>query len=150
MGDAVEPEPMQADLPMQSDPGTPASFKDIASIADVNERNKWHRAHYADIDGLYAPCTRSRPGQTQESTLRPWGAPPATGRNFEHTFSVTVKHTTLRTILAIAAEHDVEVQGGDVTQAYLQADWPTEQKVYPDIPEGYKRRQKNGREMVAE
>eukprot|EP00965_Chrysotila_dentata_P077033 2543647-Pleurochrysis_carterae.AAC.1 len=35
---------------MQSDPGAPASFKDIANIADVNERNKWYRVNYAEID----------------------------------------------------------------------------------------------------
>eukprot|EP00965_Chrysotila_dentata_P150644 4976798-Pleurochrysis_carterae.AAC.1 len=53
MGDAVEPEPMQADLPMQSDPGAPEFFEDIANIADVNEGNEWYRAHYAEIDGLF-------------------------------------------------------------------------------------------------
>eukprot|EP00965_Chrysotila_dentata_P204170 6182168-Pleurochrysis_carterae.AAC.1 len=53
MGDAVEPERMQADLPMQSDPAAPTSFKDIANIAVVNERNEWYRAHYAEIDGLF-------------------------------------------------------------------------------------------------
>eukprot|EP00965_Chrysotila_dentata_P257952 6213055-Pleurochrysis_carterae.AAC.2 len=62
----------------------------------------------------------------------------------------TVKHTTLRTVLAVAAEHDLDVQGGDVTQGYPQADWPTDQKAYAHIPEGYKKRDKNGREMVAE
>eukprot|EP00965_Chrysotila_dentata_P087915 2902818-Pleurochrysis_carterae.AAC.1 len=36
------------------------------------------------------------------------------GCNFEVTFSLTVKHTTLRTALAVAAEHDLDVQGGDV------------------------------------
>eukprot|EP00965_Chrysotila_dentata_P256310 6212505-Pleurochrysis_carterae.AAC.3 len=45
IGDPVEPEPIQADLPMQSDPGAPASFKDIVNIADVNERNEWYTAH---------------------------------------------------------------------------------------------------------
>eukprot|EP00965_Chrysotila_dentata_P196620 6177697-Pleurochrysis_carterae.AAC.3 len=54
MGDAVEPKPMQADLmPMQSDPGAPASFKDIANIADVNERDEWYRTHCAETDGLF-------------------------------------------------------------------------------------------------
>eukprot|EP00965_Chrysotila_dentata_P246094 6206952-Pleurochrysis_carterae.AAC.1 len=54
ISDAVEPEPMQADLPLQSDPGASASFKDIANIADVNKRNEWYRSHYAEIDGLFA------------------------------------------------------------------------------------------------
>eukprot|EP00965_Chrysotila_dentata_P238173 6202340-Pleurochrysis_carterae.AAC.1 len=53
MGDAVEPEPMQADLSMQSDPGALAFFKDIANITDVNERSEWYRAHYAEIDELF-------------------------------------------------------------------------------------------------
>eukprot|EP00965_Chrysotila_dentata_P260066 6213770-Pleurochrysis_carterae.AAC.3 len=53
MGDAVEPQPMQADLPMQSDSGAPAFSKDIANIADVSERNEWYRAHYAEIGGLF-------------------------------------------------------------------------------------------------
>eukprot|EP00965_Chrysotila_dentata_P075736 2502300-Pleurochrysis_carterae.AAC.4 len=43
--DAVEPEPMQADLLMQSDLGALASFKDIANIADANVRNSWYCAH---------------------------------------------------------------------------------------------------------
>eukprot|EP00965_Chrysotila_dentata_P226629 6195524-Pleurochrysis_carterae.AAC.5 len=55
MCSTIEPEPMQADLPMQSDPGALASFNDIANIADVNERNEWYRAHhYAEIDGLFS------------------------------------------------------------------------------------------------
>eukprot|EP00965_Chrysotila_dentata_P134204 4437997-Pleurochrysis_carterae.AAC.1 len=33
----------------------------------------------------------------------------------------------LRLVLALAAEHDLELQGGHVTQAYPQADWPTDQ-----------------------
>eukprot|EP00965_Chrysotila_dentata_P110213 3642036-Pleurochrysis_carterae.AAC.1 len=74
--------------------------------------------------------------------------PPA--RDFEHTFLPTVKHTTPRTVLAVAAEHDLDVQGGGITQAYPLADWLTDQKVYAHIPEGYKRMDKNGREMVAE
>eukprot|EP00965_Chrysotila_dentata_P018095 601273-Pleurochrysis_carterae.AAC.1 len=41
-------------------------------------------------------------------------------------FSPTVKHTTLRLVLALATEHDLELQGGDVTHAYPQADWPTD------------------------
>eukprot|EP00965_Chrysotila_dentata_P256309 6212505-Pleurochrysis_carterae.AAC.2 len=71
------------------------------------------------------------------------------GRDFEHTFSPTVKPTTLRAALAVTAEHDLDVQGGDVTQAYPQADWQTDQKVYAHIPEGDKRWDKNGREVGA-
>eukprot|EP00965_Chrysotila_dentata_P177777 5872022-Pleurochrysis_carterae.AAC.1 len=40
MSEALEPEPPQANLPMQSDPGAPTSFKDIANIANVDERNE--------------------------------------------------------------------------------------------------------------
>eukprot|EP00965_Chrysotila_dentata_P186722 6165130-Pleurochrysis_carterae.AAC.4 len=57
---------------------------------------------------------------------------------------------TLRSVLAVAAEHALDVRAGDVTQAHPQADWQTNQKVYARIPEGYKRRDKNGRKMVAE
>eukprot|EP00965_Chrysotila_dentata_P224610 6194281-Pleurochrysis_carterae.AAC.3 len=36
-------------------------------------------------------------------------------RDFERTFSPTVKHIKLCTVLAVAAEHDLDVQGSDVT-----------------------------------
>eukprot|EP00974_Lingulodinium_polyedra_P042226 4053008-Lingulodinium_polyedra.AAC.1 len=38
------------------------------------------------------------------------------GEDFDRTFSPTVKHTTLRTVLAVGASIGLEVQGGDVTQ----------------------------------
>eukprot|EP00965_Chrysotila_dentata_P254107 6211762-Pleurochrysis_carterae.AAC.3 len=135
---------------MQSDPGAPAFFKDIANTANVNERNEWHRAPITtprllgcSTCQLGSPCTTStRPDhdpsaahlvqdqgcRLQEGTMRPRGHRLQQACDFSHTFSPTVKYTTLRTVLAIAAEHDLDVRGGDVTQAYPQADWPTDQK----------------------
>eukprot|EP00965_Chrysotila_dentata_P254625 6211942-Pleurochrysis_carterae.AAC.1 len=138
MGDAIEPEPMQADLPMLSDPGAPASFKDIANISEVNERYEWYRAYYAEIVGLFdVPAGLrlvSRPRDlTMILQLRTLYKIKADGRkkagcvlgghrqeqsrDFKDTFSPTVKHTTLRNVLAVAAERDLDVQGLDVTQA---------------------------------
>eukprot|EP00965_Chrysotila_dentata_P185757 6132552-Pleurochrysis_carterae.AAC.1 len=138
MSDAVEPEPMQADLPMHSDPGAPTSFKDIANVADIDERNGWYRDHYADVDGFFDMPSGLRlvprsPDKLMLLQLRTLYKLKSDGRkkahcilgghrlqqgcSFERTFSPTVKHTILRLMLALAAEHDLQLLGGDVTQA---------------------------------
>eukprot|EP00965_Chrysotila_dentata_P042552 1411336-Pleurochrysis_carterae.AAC.1 len=117
MGNAVEREQMQAELPMQSDPGAPAAFKDIANIADVNERNEGYRAHHAEIEGLFnmpaGLCLVPRPPdltmilqlRTLYKIKADWRKKARCvlgrhrlqqGHDFERTFSPTVKHTTLR------------------------------------------------------
>eukprot|EP00965_Chrysotila_dentata_P179504 5927478-Pleurochrysis_carterae.AAC.1 len=56
MGDAVEPGPMQAGLPMQSDAGAFASFKPrtlTTSPMSTNATSGTAGAHYAEIDGLF-------------------------------------------------------------------------------------------------
>eukprot|EP00965_Chrysotila_dentata_P215204 6188630-Pleurochrysis_carterae.AAC.1 len=99
---------------MQCDPGAPASF----NIADVNERNEWYRAHYAEVHGLFDMPAGLRlaprpPDLTMILQLGTLYKITADGRkkarcvlgghrqqqdcDFEHTFSPTVKHTTLRT-----------------------------------------------------
>eukprot|EP00965_Chrysotila_dentata_P256919 6212716-Pleurochrysis_carterae.AAC.2 len=160
---------MQADLPMHSDPGAPTSFKDIANVADVDERNGWYRAQHAEVEGLFdmpgglrlVPRPPDKLMLVQLRTLYKFksdgrkkarcvlgGHRLQQGRDFERTFSPTVKHTTLHLVLSLAAEHDFELQGRYVTQAYPQADWPTDQTVYARMPEGYSKYDEDGREMV--
>eukprot|EP00965_Chrysotila_dentata_P048639 1613464-Pleurochrysis_carterae.AAC.1 len=135
MSDAIEPEPMQAELPVHSDPGAPTSFKDIANIADVDQRSDWYQAHFAEVDGLFDMPSGLRhvprpPDKVMLLQLRTLSKLKTDGRNkarcvlgghrlqqgrdFERTFSPTVKRTTLRLVLALATEHDLELQGGDV------------------------------------
>eukprot|EP00965_Chrysotila_dentata_P211850 6186679-Pleurochrysis_carterae.AAC.2 len=141
------------------------SFKDAANVADVDERDGWYRAYYAKVDGLFdmpsglrrVPRPPDKLMLLQLSTLyklksdgrkkarcvlgrcRLWQV-----RDFELTFSPTVKHTTLCLVLALAAKHDLKLKGGDVTPAYLQADWQTDQTVYARMPAGYGKYDEDG------
>eukprot|EP00965_Chrysotila_dentata_P258711 6213320-Pleurochrysis_carterae.AAC.3 len=134
-------------------PCSPTQAQLHANIANVNERNEWYRVHYAEIDGLFDPAglrlVQCPPDLTMVLQLRTLhkikadgrkkarcvlqGHRLQQGRDFERTFSTTFKHTTLRTVLAISVERDLDVQGGGATQAYPQADWSTDQKVFASL-----------------
>ncbi len=50
-------------------------------------------------------------------------------------FTPTVRYTTLRAILALAAHHDYEIEQMDVVTAFLNADVVS--KVYMEQPAGF-------------
>jgi hypothetical protein len=62
------------------------------------------------------------------------------GIDFDETFAPVAKFASLRTVLALAAEHDLEVHQLDVKSAYLNGDLKEEIFMAPppgfDIPEG--------------
>ena len=74
------------------------------------------------------------------------------GIDYDRTFSPTVKHATLRMACAIAARRDQTISGADVTQAYVLADWPTDEPTtYADpFPDGYESTAADGTPLALE
>lgn len=58
------------------------------------------------------------------------------GVDYNETFAPVVTMTTIRTILAVAAHHDLELEQMDVVTAFLNGD--LEEDIYMAIPEGLK------------
>ena len=57
------------------------------------------------------------------------------GFDFKETFAPTVRYTTIRTILAIAALEDLELRSVDISHAYLNGQ--LEEEIYMKQPEGF-------------
>ena len=68
------------------------------------------------------------------------------GKDFTHTFSATLRATSFRLFLAIAAGRKLQVDQFDVTSAFTQADIDTE--IYVDPPKGFTTKGKDGKPKV--
>ena len=139
----------------------PKHFSGIAKIDDIQERNAWYRAHYEEIDGLLAIPDVLRvillpPGVDMKTLKRlrtlynvkpdlrkkarcVFNTPKAAlTEDFGRCYSPTVRPTTFRLLMSLAPMLKLVVQGGDVSQAYTQARWPsTLKKSLAQMPEGY-------------
>ena len=73
-------------------------------------------------DGRYKAC------------LVPKGYAQALGIDYNETFALVAKFTTLRTLLALAAENDWELKGMDVKTAFLHS--KLAESIYMEIPAG--------------
>ena len=65
------------------------------------------------------------------------------GVDYQAVFAPTVKYQTLRTLLALVAYYDLEVEQFDVVTAFLNADL-TDSEVYMAQPDGYVKYDDNG------
>ena len=149
-GDAAPlPDPMSGE-------DAPKSFKGIAKRPD---KDLWYEVHYKENDGLFQrgdKGLRAVPRQPDDVllplrtiyTVKSCGKKKARtvlgghrmvkGRDFKETFSPTIKHATLRTCLAYAAANDMILTGGDVTQAFVQAEFPEDRpRLRATMPDGY-------------
>jgi hypothetical protein len=68
------------------------------------------------------------------------------GLDYEEVFAPTVKFTSIRLALSIAAEQDWEVEQLDVETAFLNA--PVEEEIYMHQPEGFERTAPDGSILV--
>lgn len=64
----------------------------------------------------------------------------------EETFSPTARHTSIRTLMQVAALQDAKVRQMDVKTAYLNADIDCE--IYLEQPEGFMRTNERGEKLV--
>ena len=64
-------------------------------------------------------------------------------RTYFETFASTIRHTTIRTILALAAIDDMELRSVDISHAFTNSDIDAE--VYMRQPEGF---EQNGSKYV--
>lgn len=142
----------------------PRKFADIAKMSNVDERNKWYKAHYAENDGLFdcpdvlkmVPLppgldrhtlmwlntlyTIKRDGRYKARTVLSWDESKAGWFEAVRTFSPTARATTMRFLCALAAEHGLVIRLADVKQAYTNGEWPaTLKKALAHMPSGYQR-----------
>ena len=68
------------------------------------------------------------------------------GKDFTHTFSATLRATSFRLFLAIAAGRKLQVDQFDVTSAFTQANIDAE--VYVEAPKGFETKGKDGQPKV--
>ena len=138
----------------------PRSFDEIMRIADETERGRRLKAYYKEYDGLFEARSGIRvvPRPTEPYRTVKLKEIPSTkkdgsaklrvvvrgdllkqGVDYGRTFSPTVKHTTMRVAAAIGARRNQRASGGDVSQAYVRADWPgDEPTLYASkFPDGY-------------
>jgi hypothetical protein len=68
------------------------------------------------------------------------------GEHYDQTFSPVVQGVTLRTVLALAAQHDWVVHQVDFNNAFINA--PIDGKIYVQQPEGFEQRAPGGAPLV--
>jgi hypothetical protein len=68
------------------------------------------------------------------------------GIDYQETFAPTVNHTTLRTFMQIAAQHDLILHQMDVKTAYLNV--PIDCEIFVEQPQGFEIPSKSDRRLV--
>jgi hypothetical protein len=68
------------------------------------------------------------------------------GIDFHETFAPTLRHESVRAILALAAENGWKIFQSDVDAAFLNA--PIDEEVYVHMPPGFKKYDENGEPLV--
>lgn len=68
------------------------------------------------------------------------------GIDYNETFSPTANLTSVRSLMQLAAQHDLDLHQMDVKTAYLHA--PIDCEVYMEQPEGFKVKSETGEELV--
>ena len=70
------------------------------------------------------------------------------GIDYQLVFASTVKYQTLRTLLALAAYYDLEIEQFDVVTAFLNAELTDVEDVYMAQPDGYVKHDEDGTPYV--
>src|SRR4051812_19412263 len=138
---------------------TPSSYSEAMVSKD---RTKWRAAAQAEFDGCLAMKTwvlvkrSDLPNDTNiipvkwvfkiktdengvvtkyKARITPKGFKQKHGVDYFEVFANTGKYKSLRVVLSIAAQRDLELRQLDVPQAFTQA--PLDENVYMEMPEGF-------------
>ena len=145
-----------ADYVMLTDAGEPSCYNEAIS---VNDHVKWKQAMQSELDSIYKngtwdlvplpkdrkalPCkwvykykyTSDSASPKYKARLVAKGFKQEYGIDFDETFSPVVKMTTLRMLLSLAANQNLELVQMDVKTAFLHGD--LDEDIYMEQPEGY-------------
>lgn len=163
-----------AAAPAQSDPGRftpePRSFRQATSDSNPNKL-QWKEASDREYNSHLTNGTwslvRLPPGKRAigstwvykvkrgasgeilkfKARLCARGDQQTYGLDYDATFAPTVKYQSLRTLLALAAYYDLEIEQFDVVTAFLNAEL-TDAEVYMRQPEGYIKYDSDGSPLV--
>ena len=155
-----------------NNPARIRSFSDIMAIKDVGERERRLKAYYKEWDGLfsapsgvravpepegYYPTVRLKEIHSDKKDGRAKmravvrGDLMREGVDYGRTFSPTVKLSSLRFAMSLGAQRGMHASGGDITQAYVNAQWPSRRPIYASqFPEGYSDLGPDGQKLAAE
>ena len=144
------------DYVMLTDAGEPSCYKEAMLASD---HAKWEHAMQSELDSIYKngtwdlvplpkdrkalPCkwvykykyTSDKTSPKYKARLVAKGFKQEQGVDFDEIFSPVVKMTTLRMLLALAANQDLELVQMDVKTAFLHGD--LDEEIYMEQPEGY-------------
>ena len=148
--------------------GDPRSFKEAMQSAEASQ---WHQAAIDEYRSLIENGTwtlvpkpkgnvnivgskwvfkskRDEHGEVvrYKARLVAQGYSQEYGTDYNETFSPVVRFTSIRTILAIAARDDFEIENMDVETAFLNA--YLDETIYLRQPQGFQERGPNGEELV--
>ena len=134
---------------------TPSTFKEALSCPEANQ---WKQAMDNEFESLKSnqtfiekelPSNKSLVGgrwvfnlkgdpknPTFKARFVAKGYSQIEGIDYHETFSPTARMETVRTLIQVAAHHDLDLQQMDVKTAFLHA--PIEEEIYVNAPEGYK------------
>ena len=140
------------------DPVEPTSYQDIKNHCD---RDKWYAACDEEIASITAKgvyqLVKRRPGmrviksgwvlkvKRDENNLPirykarfvAKGYSQRHGIDYHETFSPVVKHKSIRLMLCVAVQHNLEMKQMDYHTAFLNGELEDEEEIYVEQPEGY-------------
>lgn len=96
-------------------------------------KSKWVYTTKRDSDGV--PKINPETGIAEKARVTARGDMEVHGIDYKETFSPVAKHVTFRTLLAVAAHLDLDLDHLDVSQAFLYGD--LDEEIYMHPPKGF-------------
>ena len=98
------------------------------------------------VGGRWVYTIKENPEKTYKARYVAKGYSQVSGIDYKETFSPTANMTSVRSLMQIAVQHNLEVHQMDVKTAYLHA--PIDCELYMEQPEGFKVKSETGEKLV--
>ena len=98
------------------------------------------------VGGRWVYTVKENPVKTYKARYVAKGYSQVSGIDYKETFSPTANMTSVRSLMQIAVQHDLEVHQMDVKTAYLHA--PIDCELYMEQPEGFEVESETGQKLV--